>query len=123
MAVRMVRDAFLWSRPVAMQGMRLLWGPGSWRERVRDAGVHRPLLVAPVSLLQGLGLPLQLLDPSLGFGDQLHVGVRGVARRRPASSPGPTCFTDMVVSHPGPQHASVHIDVRGEEPVSAELQH
>lgn len=114
---RLLRD------PFPQRRVRAMWGKSSWGKHVWKGGAHCPLLVVPVCFLQGLSLLLQLLDPSLGFSHQLHVRIRRVAPGWLVSSHGPTCLTNIIITYPGPQQSSVHIDVWGNQLVSAQFQH
>lgn len=105
-----------------MQRMCLLWGKRSWGKHVGDGGAHCPLLVVPIRFFQGLCLFLELQDPSFGFSHQLHVSVWRVTPSWFVSSEG-NCFTNLIITHPGFQQSSVHIDVRGNQLVRTELQH
>lgn len=123
MDVWLLRVLFSGRKAGGMGEICLLWGKGFWGKHVWDAGVHCPLLVAPISFLQDFCLLLQLLDPSLGFCHELHVRVRRIAPKWHVSSRGPTCFTNTIIIHPASQQSSVHVDVRRNQLVGAELQH
>lgn len=102
----------------------LWWGKGFGGKHVGDDGVRCPLLVAPVSFLHHFCLLLQLLEPSLVSCHELHVGDGKIPQRCVLWSRGSTCFAKIIIiTHPGSQQSSVHVNVRRKQFVSAELQH
>lgn len=99
-----------------------LRGLSSLGQHVAEGGAYCPLLVVPISLLQGFRLHLQLLDTGLGFSHGVRVEVGRVVPGQAVSSHGATCFTEIVTGQPAPQQSPVHVDVGGNELVDTQPQ-